>query len=116
MQEQLHAPGVETGNDPLHRAALCGVELDRPGRRADRGAGRAPAHLAPAELDQAAALEPQQRVAADAGRGELAGAEPFGARRQQPERAALDRPEPAGLDRLCGAPWRRAVVSVRAAV
>ena len=70
VQEQLRRrPPSSAATIRSSARALRRVERDRPAAGADRGAARAPAHLALAELDQAAALEPAQRVAGDPRRG-----------------------------------------------
>ncbi len=98
VQEQLRPARVEPGDDPLEGPPLRRVELDRPAAGADRGAARAPAHLALAELDQAAALEPAQRVAGDPRCGELAAAELGLGADEQLERAPLHRSERLALE------------------
>ena len=118
VQEQLAVrPPSRPATIRSTARALGGVELDRPAAAAPIAApaGRRRTWRS-AELDQAAALEPQQRVAADAGRGELAGAEPFGARPPAARaRAAGPARSPPGSAARAAA-VARAVVSVRAAV
>ena len=67
VQQQLAPPPRSSaGDDPLDRGALGRVELDRRAGGADRGASAGAGRTSrSAELDQAAALEPAQRVAPD---------------------------------------------------